>query len=35
MRPRVDEAVGIAVAHFQQGNTITVPVQVVLATAEC
>jgi len=35
MRPKVDEAVGIAVARFQQGNVITVPAEVVLATAEC
>jgi ubiquinone/menaquinone biosynthesis C-methylase UbiE len=35
MRPKVEEAVGIAVARFQQGNTIAVPAQVVLATAEC
>jgi hypothetical protein len=35
MRPNVDEAVGIALARFQQGNIITVPTQVVIATAEC
>jgi len=35
LRPQIDEAVGSAVARFQQGNTITVPAQVVLATAEC
>jgi hypothetical protein len=34
MRPKVDEAVGSAVARSEQGNTITVPAQVVLAIAE-
>ncbi len=34
MRPQVDEAVSIALARFQSGTTITVPAQVVLATAE-
>jgi len=34
MRTRVDEAVCSALARFQSGNTITVPAQVVLATAD-
>jgi ubiquinone/menaquinone biosynthesis C-methylase UbiE len=34
MRREVDEAVCIALARFQRGDTITVPAQVVLATAE-
>lgn len=34
MRSEVGGAVGIALAQFQSGNTITAPAQVVLATAE-
>ena len=34
MRQEVDEAVRIALARFQSGSAITIPVQVVLVTAE-
>jgi hypothetical protein len=34
MRSEVGEAVGIALAQFQSGNTITAPAQVVLAAGE-
>ncbi len=34
MRTRVDEAVCTRLSRFQRGNTITIPVQVVVATAE-
>ena len=33
-RPRIDEAVWTALSRFQDGDTITVPVDVVLATGE-